>query len=201
MGGISISRVPFPAPLMSQRSVLMAEKVAADSAPADPVTPSRSADEEEADCKEPLSRPAVLGILPWASLMGLFSRFLQMQPANSKQAHGVPLIRIGKTVRGKIADAPTLQQRKKARHVILKPFYPGETPASRQMELLFDNLVGELLKAQRHFEAERLGGLQVDTQLELDWCLRRQIGWLLAFENAIDVGGRAPDDIDCVGSV
>jgi hypothetical protein len=32
---------------------LMAEKVAADSALADPVTPSRSADEEEADCKEP----------------------------------------------------------------------------------------------------------------------------------------------------
>jgi hypothetical protein len=33
---------------------------------------------------------------------------------------------------------------------------------------LFDHLVGALLELQRHAEAERLGGLHIDHQLELD---------------------------------
>ena len=33
--------------------------------------------------------------------------------------------------------------------------------------LLFDHFVGDLLKLARHIQAERLGGLQVDDQLEL----------------------------------
>jgi hypothetical protein len=32
----------------------------------------------------------------------------------------------------------------------------------------FDHLVGALLELQRHAEAERLGGLHIDHQLELD---------------------------------
>ena len=32
---------------------------------------------------------------------------------------------------------------------------------------LFDHFVGDLLKLARHIQAERLGGLQVDDQLEL----------------------------------
>ena len=36
-------------------------------------------------------------------------------------------------------------------------------------------------------EAERLGGLEVDDQLELGRLLHRQVGWLLALEDTIDI--------------
>ena len=41
---------------------------------------------------------------------------------------------------------------------------------------------------RRHVEAERLGGLEIDDQLELGRLLHRQVGWLLALEDAIDIG-------------
>ena len=52
---------------------------------------------------------------------------------------------------------------------------------------------------QRHVEAERLGGLEIDDQLDLRQLLDRQVGWLVALENpagvdaglAIDVGDAA----------
>ena len=40
---------------------------------------------------------------------------------------------------------------------------------------------------RRNFEAERLGGLEVDHQLELGRRLHRQVGRLLAFEDAVDI--------------
>jgi hypothetical protein len=40
--------------------------------------------------------------------------------------------------------------------------------AAQQNTPLFDNLVGELRKLERHFEAERLGSLKIDAQLKLD---------------------------------
>ena len=45
-------------------------------------------------------------------------------------------------------------------------------------------------------EAERLGGLEIDHQLVFGRCLYRQVGRLLAFEDAIDVAGRAPVLVD-----
>ena len=52
---------------------------------------------------------------------------------------------------------------------------------------------------RRHGEAERLGGLEVDDQLVLGRRLHRQVGRLLALEDAIDVAGRAPEQVDQIG--
>ena len=58
---------------------------------------------------------------------------------------------------------------------------------NEQHSCSFDNSVGALLEKQRHVEAERLRGLEIDRQLELDRGLDREIGWLCAIENAIDI--------------
>jgi hypothetical protein len=46
---------------------------------------------------------------------------------------------------------------------------------------LFDYLISDLLEMQRHGKAERLGGLEVDYEHELGWCLYRKIAWIFAF--------------------
>ena len=58
---------------------------------------------------------------------------------------------------------------------------------------LFDHLVGAGDERRRHCEAERLGGLEVDHKLVFSRCLHRQVGWLLAFQDAINVTGSATE--------
>src|SRR6516164_4809127 len=55
----------------------------------------------------------------------------------------------------------------------------------------FDHLVGAREYGCRDFQAERLRGLEVDHQLELGRRLHWQVSGLLAFEDAVDVAGRA----------
>src|SRR6185503_5216032 len=38
-----------------------------------------------------------------------------------------------------------------------------------RMAILLDHLVGALLQEQRHLEAKRFGGLEIDHQFKLDW--------------------------------
>ena len=63
---------------------------------------------------------------------------------------------------------------------------------------LFDHLVGELLKVRRHVEAQRLRGLEIDDELILRRRLHRHVGWLLTFQDAVDVAGAAAIQVDPV---
>ena len=47
----------------------------------------------------------------------------------------------------------------------------------------------------------RCGGLEIDAQLELDTRLQREVRGLLAFEDGIDVPGRAPILVDRINPV
>src|SRR5262245_46586215 len=57
---------------------------------------------------------------------------------------------------------------------------------------LLDHLVDAHQQRQRQLNAERLGSLEIDNQLELGRVLHRQIGRLAALENAINIERRSP---------
>src|SRR5262245_66492004 len=65
----------------------------------------------------------------------------------------------------------------------------------------FDHLVGEGEECRWHSEAERVRCLEIKHQIVLDWRLHWQGGRPLALENAIDIGGRTPNNIGGVGSI
>src|SRR5262245_52700806 len=55
---------------------------------------------------------------------------------------------------------------------------------------LFDHLIGRRKQFVRDGESERLGGLEIDDQLILCRHLHREIGRLLALEDAVDISCR-----------
>ena len=67
---------------------------------------------------------------------------------------------------------------------------PAQKPTSLRRSIRSPRRRGRARR--RHVEAERLGGLEVDHQLVLGRRLHRQVGRLLALEDAIDVAGRVP---------
>jgi hypothetical protein len=68
----------------------------------------------------------------------------------------------------------------------------------QQTVFLFDHLVGACEQRRRHSEAQRLSGLEIYHQYVPDRRLHRQVGRLLAFEDAIDVTGRPLMRVDWI---
>src|SRR6266481_2635555 len=77
------------------------------------------------------------------------------------------------------------------RYSLLGPDLHRLDRTSLRLAHLFDHLVGAGEQQRRHVEADRLGGLEIYSQLELDRQLDRQVGGFLAAKNAIDVVGRS----------
>src|SRR6476620_1881372 len=69
------------------------------------------------------------------------------------------------------------------------------THAPQQKRLLFDHIVGASEHRGWHRNAKRFSRLEIDYQLVLSRRLHRQVGWLLALEDGIDIFGRAPERI------
>src|SRR5215813_14217670 len=87
------------------------------------------------------------------------------------------------------------------RYPLLGPDFHRLDRTSLRLAHSFDHLVGAGEHRGRQVEAERLGGLQVDHELVLGRRLHRQIGGLLALEDAINIARRASEWVDGVGAV
>ena len=72
---------------------------------------------------------------------------------------------------------------------------------SEQRLASLNHLFRSRQQRRRHRDAERAGGLEIDRQLVLDRRLHRQVGGLLALEDAINVPGRASVLVDQVRPV
>ena len=59
--------------------------------------------------------------------------------------------------------------------------------------MLFDDVIGSGNERWRNGDAERPRGLQIDHEFKFVWVLDGKIGWLGAFQDAIDIGSRAPN--------
>src|SRR6266511_3519587 len=83
----------------------------------------------------------------------------------------------------------------------LSTFLHNQDPQLTLSEPLLDHLVGAAEQRERHREAERLGRLHVDDQLDFRGLLDRQVSRLLALEDAADIDAGLVIRIGKIGSV
>jgi hypothetical protein len=88
------------------------------------------------------------------------------------------------------------QEREGLAVTMANPIREAAAPPSIVMNVrrLLDHLVGAGEHARWQVEADRLRGLEVDHQLVFHRRLHRQVGRLLALEDAVDIMGRRPLD-------
>ena len=72
----------------------------------------------------------------------------------------------------------------------------GQQLTHAPQQRLLDDLVRQRAQPVRHSQSERLGGLHVDHQHELDRSLNRKLARLLAFEDGVGIGRCTPVLID-----
>jgi hypothetical protein len=91
------------------------------------------------------------------------------------------------------------------RHLKVYPDSQGSmsilTEPRDEPRLLFDHLVGAGDERRRHVEAERLGGLEIDDELEVGRRLNGQVGGFVALEDTIGIRRRTPKLTERVNSV
>src|SRR5262245_11098199 len=66
---------------------------------------------------------------------------------------------------------------------------------------LFDHLICPRQQRRRDRQAERLGRLEIDDQLELSWLLHRQVARVSALQNSVDIDGGAPPYMRAVWTI
>jgi hypothetical protein len=71
----------------------------------------------------------------------------------------------------------------------------------RRNKQLFDHLVGAGKQRRGDIKAERLGGLDIDGQLELGRLLDRKVRRRGPLEDAINIRSRTANNVDRIGSV
>jgi len=65
----------------------------------------------------------------------------------------------------------------------------------------FDQLVGTGDQDRGHGQSERLGGLEIDHQVEIRGRLHRKLSRLGTLEDAIDVGWCPPVQVEEIGAI
>src|SRR5262249_18926031 len=100
-----------------------------------------------------------------------------------------------------LSPAATQHSLPSGRYSLLGPDLHRLDRTSLRLAHLLNHLVGLGEDRGRHSEAERLGCSEVNHQLVFCRCLHRQLGWLLALENAVDIASRLPQLLDDVSSV
>src|ERR1700716_2517699 len=100
-----------------------------------------------------------------------------------------------------LSPAATQHSLPSGRYPLLGPDFHRLDRTSLRLAHLFNHLIGAGGHRLRNGKAHRLGCLEIDDQFVLGRRLHRQVGRLLALEDAVDVTGRLPVLVDEIRSI
>src|SRR5215467_8240548 len=96
-----------------------------------------------------------------------------------------------------------VQKRPNWRGAAIRRFVPKAAASNRSINSLldhlglslFDDLVGAQQERFWDRQAKRLGGRQIDDEIELCRLLDRDVGWLRSAQNLVDIVSSAPEQV------